>query len=830
MIPLPDKPVHRLTRREMSVFRRWIGFEEGSEIVPYPTPEESAHRRKRERWKRKFAGKAVEEPCLLIQAEQIRRAKANARKHRAARRWMDDILARADELAGLPETFFDTFIPAQGPWDISSCFCPACYRVKSPERIRWHWDWRDPDRLTCPFCGVAFPNEDYPEDGELLLPRLGLRYTFHILEAEKRARDWRLGEHAKRFVEQPVHESFTGNIRAYRIDWAVEQVEPLSRAYALTGKRKYARVVQRILQRFADVYPGYPLKSYFQDIVDADPGYAYDHADELPTVFKRNACIGVYDGRYGRGGDRTTTRTTRVASGLWGCSRISRELFATGKAFTTLFHGYDLVRKAIDPEIRRDVEQRFLLELYLDLTAYEPITNKSGAVRTAQIAFGRVYDSKQEMKKGIVGVDRILAAQFHEDGSMIETPNYGHATIREGVWMIPELLRGSGDDLYETGRYRAALDAYAAIATPLGTQPPIDDCGSTFEVTRLTRDIAAIRCGLSIPGPGGPPSDFAIYNSDLANRSRTRPGKACNRFYDGRKLACFGYGSGRSRTQAYLLGEDGRRGHRHFAPHNILLYTHGWDVFPDLGYMSNHPGNAWFKATASHQTVVVDETNAVPESPSELLDWSKTGRTRRVELLTRLEGGVTMRRAIVLIRKPDGRPILVDCFDVEGGRTHDYNVRANVIPGSLRFSDNARFRARKGLYEDASFYPLRDFRSSGKAEPGWTATWGRGDRKLVAHVLTPTTERITYRSPGWRNAAEIPRNPDNYFDTLVLRSRRKRSRFVVVYEVCDGRPAVRRVTCPDPTEATQVDISLAGDRKESVALPERASGRHSYAD
>jgi hypothetical protein len=820
MIPLPDKPVHKLNKREMSVFRKWIGFEDGADVISYPTPEEKAHRRKREQWKRRYAGKGAAEPQLLVKAEQIRKAKANARRNSSARKWMDDILAQADTLAALPNDFFETFIPDLGPWDISSCFCPACYRIKSPERISWQWDWRDPEHLTCPYCATTFPNAHYPENGELVLPRTGKRYTFHILEAEQNADDWRLGENAKRFVEQPVHESFTGNIRAYKIDWAIEQVEPLSLAYAFTKKRRYSRCIERILSRFADVYGGYLFKSYFQDIVDADPGYANDNADALPTVFKRNACIGVYDGRYGRGGERTTTQTTRVASGLWGCSRISRELFATGKAFTTLFHGYDRVRHTIAPEMQRKIEQNFLLELYLDLTAYEPITNKSGAVRAAQVAFGLVYGSKTEMKRGIEGNDRILSAQFHDDGSMIETPNYGHATIREGVWMIPEMLKGTDADFYTDGKYRAALQTYANIATPLGTQPPIDDCGNGFTVTRRSVEIAQIRCDIQIPNPGGSPSDFAILNGDPGKRLRGRnQGKAHNRFYGGRKLACFGYGSGKNRTQGYLLGEDGRKGHRHAACHNLLLYTHGWDVFPDLGYLANHPGNAWFKATSSHQTVVVDEQSSVPSGPSRLIGWHDTGPARYVDIVSTLEGGITMRRALTLIRKDDGRPILIDLFDVEGGSVRDYNVRANVRPNTLSFSDSSSFRSRRELYKGSSFYPLLDFKSSGKSEGDWSATWGRGDQKLKATVLTPCTERITYRSPGWRNAAEIPAEPGKYFDTLVLRSRKKSSRFLVVYEVCSGSPAISSVACDGMDDTAEVHLQLKGGKRCSVRIP-----------
>ncbi len=819
-IPLPDKHVNRLTAREMVIFRRWVGLDEGGPVVPYPTEEEARCRQRRERWKRRYAGKGAVEPRLLVRDEQIAMAKANARRNAAARKWIDGILAQADAAVSLPDGFFLSFIPEIGPWNSSGNFCPNCYPRKSPERISWRWDWRDPDRISCPYCGMEYPNAGYPEDGVLSLPRTGKQYAFHILDAEGESADWRLGDQAKRFVGQPIHESFSGNIRTHKIGWALRQVEPLSLAYSLTGREVYARTVERILLRMAEVYPGYLLQSYFQDVVDADPGYAVDHAEELPTVFKRNACLPAYDGRHGYGQDRTTTRLTKVATGLWGCSRIAREQFSTGSTFLTLFLGYDQVKQAIAPGIRRRIEQDFLLELYLDVRAYTPITNKSGAVRAARVAFGRVYNVRKEVDAGLEGFRTTLEAQFHPDGSPIETPGYGHATIREGLWMIPEMLPDV-DDLPGGDRYRDALETLGAIARPPGQQPPIDDCGAGMRIPRRTVDIALTRYGISIPNPGGPPSDFAIMNAKLGRHAIRRPTrKTLNRFYEGRRLACVGYGSGPKRVQMYVLGEDGCRGHRHAGALSAQLHVGDWDVFPDLGYIGNHPANQWVKATASHQTVVVDSSNSVPSEPSSLLGFVGAGRFRFVDMASRLEGGALLRRALTLIRKDDGSPILVDVFEVEGGRVHDYNVRADVPPGLLRLSLH-EFRARKSLdYQSFSSFTLLDFRTGGKAGPGWVATWGRGTRKLCATVLSPSTEVVTYRSPGWRNAGQIPAQPGKYLDTVVLRSRRNHTRFIVVYEVCQGRPAIVQATANEtPDAGVRVDITGTGGQSYEVHVP-----------
>ena len=611
-LPLPDKPVHKLSRTDLNRFRRWMGYEGTTPRIAYPTSIEQDGRARRERWKRRYAGKGSLKPGLLIRDEQISTLKANAKADRTTGKWLEGKLEQAEIVSNLDKDFFETFIPDTGPWNPGGNFCPNCIYRKSPEGINnyfWKWNWKDPDRIECPYCGIVFPNARYPENGKLHLQRLNKTYAFHVTKKELATPDWRLGDGAERFVNQPIHVSFSGNIRSLKLEWALSQVLTLGIAYAVTRKKAYVKTMERILLRMTEVYPGYPLQSYFQDVVDADPGYATDNADALPTVFKRNACLSVYDGRFGYGHEKTTTQETKVATGLWGSSRIARELTTTGVTFLRLFQGYDLVKKAIPAETRKRIEQDFLLELYLDTRAYDRITNKAGAIRAARVAFGLVYDNKKELKSGLEGYHKILESQFNPDGSMKESPIYGHKPIGEDLWQIPEMLRGTLDLYGQDSLYRSAFQALADIATPLGTHPTLDDSFRYSSTPGQSADIAAARCGIQIPGPQATPSEFAMYNTDLKKRSR-RPtsGKAHNHFYEGRHLACLGFGSGKNRTQLYLLGEDGRHGHRHAGALTTQLYAGGREIFPDLGYICDHPGNKWVKATPSHQTVTIDAT------------------------------------------------------------------------------------------------------------------------------------------------------------------------------------------------------------------------------
>ncbi|MCF7689646.1 MAG: heparinase II/III-family protein, partial [Cephaloticoccus sp.] len=785
--PLPPKKVADLNARELHIFKQWIGHEPGGGLVPYPTPEERHTRRRRERWKQRYAGKGNPEPSLLIKAEQLKRLGQNVKVHPAAKKWQEHVFKEADEVAGLDQTFWSSFISELGPWNCRGNYCPHCIGNKSGEGLNlyfWDWNWRNPDSLRCPHCGFSFPDARYPEEGELVLPRLNQRYTFYVRPDETTTTDWRRGEKAARYVGEPVHVSFAGNLRAMKLAWALGKATPLSLAYAISRKKKYARTLQHILLRMAEVYPGFPLHSYLQDSVDADPGYAVEHADALPTVFKRNACFSAYTGRadaFFHG--ETTTVKTKVASGLWGASRLAPEMAATADTFVSLFQAYDLVKTALPRPARVRIEQEFLLELYLDVKAYTPITNKAGPVRAARVAFGLVYGDERELKAGLAGFHAILAGQFYPDGSMKEAPVYGHKPIGEGLWRIPEMLRGH-TDLYAQGLYRRALQTLVELATPAGLWPALDDSYACSRLPQRTVDIARLRCGIPIPGPTGTPSDFAITNEDLADKTKRTKPRVLNKYYADRRLACLGIGAGPDRIQLYLSGADGLTGHRHHDVMNVQLFAGHWDVFPDLGYLWDHPGKKWAAATPSHQTVTVDELNSSAAKPSELLAFVDKGNARHVDMMTTLANGTVLRRAVTLIRKPDGLPMLIDVFEVNGAGTHDYTMRANMpsgqstVPGirkedpvffspvgsqdfyvpprhpakPAKFALDRRLQPRRQfLYQGHSHYPLRHFMTGGKTPGGWQATWSRHPRRVTAHVLSDCDELITYQSPAWRS-------------------------------------------------------------------------------
>jgi hypothetical protein len=289
---------------------------------------------------------------------------------------------------------------------------------------------------------------------------------------------------------------------------------------------------------------------------------------------------------------------------------------------------------------------------------------------------------------------------------------------------------------------------------------------------------------------------------------------AVNRCYKGRNLICLGFGEGQNAVQLYCDGGDGRTTHRHQAPLSLLLFAGGREVFPDQGYIGDHPANKWIKSTASHNTVVIDEQSALPATRTTVNGFVGEGPFRFVDIETEIPSGsdtdcYTLRRAIALIPKPDGLPILIDVFDVSGGTVHDYIVRVNDPDGHFDAGDLAMSN-RQHLYEGIADPGPFGFQTAGRTDDLFTVCWGDANR-VWAHILTPADEVITFKSPAWRNRMEVFEEPNRSWEALVLRQLSDRSRYVIVYEVGGDTPWIKRVDGEELTGQVCLHIRSESD-------------------
>ena len=855
--------VAHLQGDDLAAFRLLVGWDADGPVVEYPTPEERAARTAREAWKAPRLGRDRERSRLLFGAAEIDRARV-ALAAGTAPLWLERLLVVARDVSSLSIERLLALIPDRVPWNGAGSFCPACFGDRSDVATHapfWRWRVDDPESITCPHCDIRFPHADYPEEGRLDLPRLGLSYAFYLRPAQRR-RDWRDGVGASSFGGGPTHVSLSGEAERCGLNWLLGQLEPMALAAAVSGDTRVGDTVRAVLLRLARVYPGYPLYTYRQEYYDCDPAYAVEHCDEVPTAFRRAACIYTYCGRFGdavdlHGRGDNTVGTCRYPNAEWGCSRLAREKASHGQLFLSLLHTWDLVAAGCSRDERDLVERDLLLEYYLDVKGLtKRIDNKSGPGTAARVAAGLMWEDEAEIADGVDRFHRLLATQFHDDGSWKETPIYGAKALVEGLWEIPELLRQRG--MYDdTPLLRRAFEVYAATATPCGTLPSLDDSAVDFSLPAHLRDLARMRLGVQIPAPptrlqafggavrsgrsgfGGyvPRLDMVPDGADPHpgdgglgfcavghflretpavswvpllcgegefDHNRDRP--ALNRFLRGRGLACIGFGQGPDSMQLYLDGGDTRGRHRHMAPLSLMGFCGGREVFPDLGYIADHPANAWIRATASHNTVLLDGRSVVAAGRCELAAFVVEGDGRFVDLRVpvRVAGDGTditagFRRALLALSGSAGPVILVDVFDAQGEATFDYVCRAGA-PGAEPIFEGLSWLPRpENLFADTWPTPPSHVHSAGSSS-GFGVLWP-GEVPVGARIVSASEEVISFRSPAWRTQSDTFDAPDLAWTAILCRRRGPQVRFVTVFALGGPIPEVRPLQ-------TDGDVSL----------------------
>ncbi len=129
--------------------------------------------------------------------------------------------------------------------------------------------------------------------------------------------------------------------------------------------------------------------------------------------------------------------------------------------------------------------------------------------------------------------------------------------------------------------------------------------------------------------------------------------------------------------------------HTHFDTFNPILYGFGYPLVPDIGYPDNLKSptrDDWVNHTLSHWTVTVDRQRMDGDfERSELkLFVDRPGFKVFAGSAPRSYKGLTSlyRRTLCFIEKPDGVPLVVDFFQVRGGREHLYSFHGAAADGA----------------------------------------------------------------------------------------------------------------------------------------------------
>lgn len=701
----------------------------------------------------------------------------------------------------------------------------------------WQWSPYAPDVIIEQATGRQFPNDDFPEDIVVVATSKGKeqRLTFH------RSKDWT-------FNGFPLATSFTGHIRARKVNYMAARVQDLGLLYAITGDIAYAKQAKAILTRFAEVYPYYLVHSGYHEFADIDALVAAENIMALPVDE-----LVVPPNRPNR----------QLHAGYWMAGRATGS-GGEGTFLLPVTVAYDLVADALDeynrplftPQERIAIERDLLLEGTKLLLADDVINNKTISARTAVAAIGATVGDPELVRWGLDGLQRTLDEWFLSDGATSESPAYG-LMVLNSFWQLGEILYGYSDppgysdaygvrydnlDIYRDAKYQAVWECMYASLLPSLSYPPIADSyttstlseimtllmGTRFEVPEFRALLRTRMSSLFL---------LMMYRDASLDIGAAPPLSFPDVVFPDWRLAYLRAGDkGKDATAVLNISDWG--GHHHLDSLDLYYWKNGQELLSDLGYLWDHPQAYMTRRSVAHNLVVVDES-----------DQRTMGRGGDVELFHTLgrykvtEGASQAyprtsiyRRFVAQIEHPGENSYLFDVFRVQGGDRHDLVLHG---PGPRFEAEGLELQADSTSLARYQFQNVR----GGQAD-NWRLQWRTGTGRFQTLAIAAGDEQVLI-ADGWGQRAS--KDP---YTTLPFVIRRRdagagtlQSRYLSLYEGYTDKPLVQEArvlpltgeqvsgvegtVAIDVTAGAHTDYLLHGVHPQSVSA-DTAHGKLSF--
>ncbi len=635
--------------------------------------------------------------------------------------------------------------------------CPNC-NGGSQEGGVLGWKLGMGNKVQCNYCHMVFPNEKFPNNREkVIIAPSGARQVYPYYQNAE-GREYHFDTHA-------WYERWT---------WINPMAERLAAIWYATKDNAYGDRAAAIAGRFAQLFPDYVIR--------------FDYPNQPKKFFPANqkwpyAGLSPYRGAKWR---------------WWGYDDIPTNLTS---AYDLLQSGYDW--KRMDKYIGPNTDQRIakdLLRLGYEFTTANPeqYSNKSPGMYSQMVRVGRVLGDPVMVHEAVKRFREFVSERFFADGWWLEGTTSYHDMTMGGLNAVSNALKGyvdpadwkgerfnNPDLIAEVPLYQKALSVGREALLPNGRELPINDTWARPTDTRSGNS----RAGVSRLWPS------------LGNASLTA-------------------GSGEDQMMLNL-NWSGNYGHSHFDNASIILYAAGQELLPDLGY-THGKYRLWTITTASHNTVVIDQkeqdhgTKTKPVTGHLKFYDDKDTHVKAIDLDASPAYNIakTYRRRLVTVHAGPGMDYVVDRFDVEGGKDHDWFLHGMAEQeGTLETSipldrpapslipDWGGKELPKTQYEidHKRFHPyvfLRELKTGASPQKPWTATWRYdGGVGMRVHNLSPAgTQVYRFRSPAVRPAQEDDNKQDNFLHSgIMLRNSGKPSTFLSVHEPFRNQPWIESV-------------------------------------
>jgi hypothetical protein len=710
--------------------------------------------------------------------------------------------ARVEVILSLSDEQAAAMVPVAGG-GIYFTSCPNCsYGAQEAGCFSDTWDPRQPGRLICKGCGEVYPNNPkYPDD------------RFIEVDAPAGA------THRLYYYERPA-DGYRFWFRAHAEYWAREYLEDAVRdlgdLYRLSRDERYARRAALILNRFAEVFPGYVHRFDYPFRQKVFAPYTQNRIPDTP-------------------GDYRTARWT-----WWAYMDIPVDLI---QAYDGLrdWPGWSTFAAG---QARQRLERDLFAPLVEFVLGYpDDASNMSMTIWRGAILAGRVLGRPEWVHEGVRRFEFLLASRFLYDGHWMETADSYAVQTQGGLQVVMEAARGHSD--------------------PPGYRDPVD--GRHFERLDLRRlapdyEVAEQAIG-AVRLPDNrllPVNDTWAVHGKAQTWDRGKPRERVDAvLLPATGIAVLGGGTGAEQLHCWLDYTMGC-GHNHYGALSFGLWAYGYELLSDIGYTHTNWQARWATATVSHNTVVVNGADSEfdrKHAGNRLLAYGSDGALFHLAAVQSDTAypKVTSRyrRTLAVIGTDSREAYVVDVFEVHGGQQHDWLLHGCRDVDSVATTPGLELRPSAGtlLGPGVTFVPpqsnesanlpgagfgfIRDLRQA-QAGNGVTLDFRLADtpeigtRTLVAGLAG--AELFAGRAPDIRRAREINADVDKTLAPVFCLRRRGedlRSVFVATHEPVRGDPRVRALSATQAGEALLLSIDRGPQGTDYVvmALADTATAR-----
>lgn len=635
--------------------------------------------------------------------------------------------------------------------------CPNC-NGGAQEAGVLGWKYGMGDKVVCRFCKMEFPNEKFPNNREkVIIAPSGIKQVY-------------------KYYENPEGRQYYFEGKAWfdRSRWMQSQAEQFAKLWMTTKDNNYGDRAAAILGRFAQVFPDYTVK--------------YEFPNDNKKFFPANQKW-PYQGIPAYRGTKWDN---------WGFSDIPSRMV---NVYDILEAGYDW--KRMDTIIGSETDKRIVkdfLKLAYDFTTANPelYHNMSPSLYKDMIQLGRVIEDPGMVHEAVKRFRDFFARGFFADGWWKEgSPSYHNQTVR-GLQNVMDELNGYTD--------------------------PGDWMGERFVNLDMTTEIPLYKKAMQVSREAVLPNGREIPINDTWARPnrrgwRTKTDSTISRLWPLMGDAAMGTGKGENQI-VLNLNWSGGNNHEHFDNGSIILYALGQELLSDIGYTHTKYGG-WTITTASHNTVVIDQ---MPQ------DWgtekkSGTGRLKfyddkddhvkvvDVDASPAYSIAKTYRRRLIMVNVAPGYDYVVDRFDVEGGKDHDWflhgmceqqgtletSIQLEKLVETLVPSWGGKEMPTSQFHKDPKRYHpylmLRNIKTGVASNEPWMATWKYDSAGLRSYMFSPKgTNVFRFQSPSIRLAGEDDNNVDKLMrNGIMQRSSSQFSTFIAVHEPFRSKPWIESV-------------------------------------